>query len=225
MLPAGTALGVVGPSAAGKSTLVRALVGVWPILLGTVRIDGSDITHWDSDQLGKHVGYLPQDVELFSGTIAENICRFQKIDDAMVVAAAQMAGVHQMIQSMPEGYNTQIGDGGLGLSGGQRQRIALARSLYGMPTLVVLDEPNASLDAEGEAALLAALHQLKQRGSTVILITHKTNILAAMDKLMVMANGQIQGFGDRDEVFARLLAPRVASIGGPSPPAELAKAR
>ena len=225
MLPAGTALGVVGPSAAGKSTLVRALVGVWPILLGTVRIDGSDITHWDSDQLGKHVGYLPQDVELFSGTIAENICRFQKIDDAMVVAAAQMAGVHQMIQSMPEGYNTQIGDGGLGLSGGQRQRIALARSLYGMPTLVVLDEPNASLDAEGEAALLAALHQLKQRGSTVILITHKTNILAAMDKLMVMANGQIQGFGDRDEVFARLLAPRVASIGGASPPAELAKAR
>ena len=224
MLPAGTALGVVGPSAAGKSTLVRAVVGVWPMLHGTVRIDGSDITHWDTDQLGKHIGYLPQDVELFSGTIAENICRFQEVDDAMVVAAAQMAGVHQMVQSMPEGYNTQIGDGGLGLSGGQRQRIALARALYGMPQLLILDEPNASLDAEGESALLAALHQLKQRGRTVILITHKTNILSAMDKLMVMANGQIQGFGDRDEVFARLLAPRVASISGGSSPAEQAKA-
>lgn len=222
-LAAGTALGVVGPSAAGKSTLVRALVGVWPIMLGSVRIDGSDVAHWDNEQLGKHIGYLPQDVELFSGTIAENICRFQQPDDALIVAAAQMAGVHQMIQAMPEGYNTRIGESGLGLSGGQRQRIALARALYGTPRLIVLDEPNASLDSEGEAALLNALQRLKAEGSTVILITHKTNILSAMDKLLVMAAGQIQGFGDRDEVFARLLAPRVAAVSHPVPTPEQAK--
>jgi ATP-binding cassette subfamily C protein len=215
-IPAGTALGIVGPSAAGKSSLARALVGVWPPLVGAVRIDGSDIAHWDRELLGLHIGYLPQDVELFAGTIAENICRFQKTDDEMVVAAAQLAGVHAMIQAMPEGYNTQIGEGGQSLSGGQRQRIGLARTLYGMPMLVVLDEPNASLDADGESALLSALQQLKQARRTVVLITHKTNILASMDKLMVMANGQVQGFGERDEVFSRLLAPRVAAISQPA---------
>jgi ATP-binding cassette, subfamily C, bacterial len=211
-LPAGSALGIIGPSAAGKSSLARALVGVWPAVLGTIRVDGAEISHWDSEQLGQHIGYLPQDVELFSGTVAENICRFREVDEVQVVAAAEMAGVHSMIQSMPAGYNTQIGDAGQSLSGGQRQRIGLARALYGMPALVILDEPNASLDAEGEAALLGAIQQLKANKSTVILITHKTSILSAMDKLLVMSQGQVQGFGNRDEVFAKLLAPRVASI-------------
>ena len=214
-VPAGTALGIVGPSAAGKSTLARALVGVWPPQLGAVRIDGAEIAHWDGEQLGRHIGYLPQDVELFAGTIAENIGRFQELDESMVIDAARMAGVHGMIQSLPEGYNTHIGDGGQSLSGGQRQRIGLARALYSLPALVVLDEPNASLDAEGEAALIAAIQHLKANRRTVVLITHKTNILSIMDKLLIMAQGQVQGFGDRDEVFAKLLAPRVAAVNHP----------
>ena len=211
-LSPGTALGVVGPSAAGKSTLARALVGVWPILMGAIRIDGGELSNWDNEQLGQHIGYLPQDIELFSGTIAENICRFQAVDSNQVVAAARLAGVHDMVQGLPEGYNTQIGDGGQSLSGGQRQRIGLARALYGMPALVVLDEPNASLDAEGEAALLQAIEQLKKNKCTVVLVTHKTKILSVMDKLLVMANGQVRGFGDKDDVFAKLIAPRVASV-------------
>ncbi len=211
-LSPGTALGVVGPSAAGKSTLARALVGVWPILMGAIRIDGGELSNWDNEQLGQHIGYLPQDIELFSGTIAENICRFQSVDSNKVVAAAKMAGVHDMVQGLPEGYNTQIGDGGQSLSGGQRQRIGLARALYGMPALVVLDEPNASLDADGEAALLQAIDQLKKNKCTVVLVTHKTKILSAMDKLLVMANGQVRGFGDKDEIFAKLIAPRVAAV-------------
>ena len=211
-LSPGTALGVVGPSAAGKSTLARALVGVWPVLMGAIRIDGGELSNWDNEQLGQHIGYLPQDIELFSGTIAENICRFQTVDSNKVVAAAKMAGVHDMVQGLPEGYNTQIGDGGQSLSGGQRQRIGLARALYGMPALVVLDEPNASLDAEGEAALLQAIEQLKKNKCTVVLVTHKTKILSVMDKLLVMANGQVRGFGDKDEVFAKLIAPRVATV-------------
>jgi ATP-binding cassette subfamily C protein len=212
-LPAGTALGVIGPSAAGKSSLARAVVGVWPTLAGTIRVDGAELSHWENEQLGQRVGYLPQDVELFAGTIAENIARFQAVDEEKVISAAQMAGVHDMIQSMPGGYNTEIGDAGSSLSGGQRQRIGLARALYGMPSLVVLDEPNASLDSDGEAALLRALQQLKAAKRTVILITHKTNILATMDKILVLANGQMQAFDDRDKVFSKLLAPRVAAVG------------
>jgi PrtD family type I secretion system ABC transporter len=208
-LPAGSALGVIGPSAAGKSSLARAVVGVWPAYNGEIRIDGAALSHWDNEQLGRHIGYLPQDVELFSGTVAENIARFQAVDDGMVIAAAQMAGVHGMVQAMPEGYNTQIGDGGQSLSGGQRQRIGLARALYGLPNLVILDEPNASLDADGEAALLGTLRSLKAENRTVILITHKTNILAMMDKILVLNQGAMRGFGDRDEIFAKLLAPRV----------------
>ena len=210
---AGSAVGVIGPSAAGKSSLARAIVGVWPLYAGSIRIDGTELSHWDNEQLGRYIGYLPQDVELFSGSVAENIARFQEIDEDMVIEAAQMAGVHPMIQSMANGYNTQIGDGGQSLSGGQRQRIALARALYRMPSLVILDEPNASLDADGEAALLATLQKLKEAKRTVILITHKTNILSAMDKILVLANGQTQAFGERDEIFSKLLAPRVASIG------------
>ena len=216
-LPAGSTLGIIGPSAAGKSSLARAIVGVWPVRAGDIRIDGAALSHWDNEQLGRHIGYLPQDVELFSGTIAENIARFQAIDEKMVIAAAQMAGVHAMIQVMPEGYNTQIGDGGQSLSGGQRQRIGLARALYGMPTLVILDEPNASLDADGEAALLGTLQSLKAANRTVILITHKTNILSVMDKILVLNQGAMQGFGDRDEIFAKLLSPRIVSSPGAQP--------
>lgn len=212
-LRAGTALGIIGPSAAGKSSLARAIVGVWPLHNGEIRIDGAALSHWDNEQLGRHIGYLPQDVELFSGTIAENIARFQTVDEAMVIEAAQMAGVHDMVQLMPNGYNTQIGDSGQSLSGGQRQRIALARALYGMPTIIILDEPNASLDSEGEAALMTTLERLKAAHRTVILITHKTNILAMVDKILVLKQGQLQGFGDRDEIFSKLLAPRVASHG------------
>jgi ATP-binding cassette subfamily C protein len=214
-LQAGSALGIIGPSAAGKSSLARAIVGVWPLHSGEIRIDGAALSHWDNDQLGKHIGYLPQDVELFSGTIAENIARFAAVDESMVVSAAQMAGVHDMVQLMPNGYNTQIGDGGQSLSGGQRQRIALARALYGMPTIIILDEPNASLDSEGEAALMTTLERLKAAHRTVILITHKTNILAMMDKILVLKQGQVQGFGERDEIFSKLLAPRVAAHGSP----------
>jgi ATP-binding cassette subfamily C protein len=214
-LQAGSALGIIGPSAAGKSSLARAIVGVWPLHSGEIRIDGAALSHWDNDQLGRHIGYLPQDVELFSGTIAENIARFAAVDESMVVSAAQMAGVHDMVQLMPNGYNTQIGDGGQSLSGGQRQRIALARALYGMPTIIILDEPNASLDSEGEAALMTTLERLKAAHRTVILITHKTNILAMMDKILVLKQGQVQGFGERDEIFSKLLAPRVAAHGSP----------
>jgi ATP-binding cassette subfamily C protein len=208
----GEVLGVLGPSAAGKSSLARVLVGVWPAALGKVRVDGAELGHWDPERLGQHIGYLPQDVELFSGTIAENIARFGRLDDEDIIAAARMAGVHDMVQGMSAGYNTQIGEGGLSLSGGQRQRIGLARALYGKPTYVILDEPNASLDADGEAALLSAIQQLRQDGSTVVLITHKTNILATVDKILVLAHGQVAGFGSRDEILSKLLGPRLAPV-------------
>ena len=208
----GEVLGVLGPSAAGKSSLARVLVGVWPAALGKVRVDGAELGHWDPERLGQHIGYLPQDVELFSGTIAENIARFGQLDEENIITAARMAGVHDMVQGMSAGYNTQIGEGGLSLSGGQRQRIGLARALYGKPTYVILDEPNASLDADGEAALLSAIQQLRQDGSTVILITHKTNILATVDKILVLAHGQVAGFGSRDEILSKLLGPRLAPV-------------
>jgi ATP-binding cassette, subfamily C, bacterial len=208
----GEILGVVGPSAAGKSSLARVLVGVWPATGGKVRIDGADLAHWNTEELGRHVGYLPQDVELFAGSIAENICRFEQLDHEGVIAAAKTAGVHDMIQMMPAGYNTQIGDGGHALSGGERQRIGLSRALYKRPAFIVLDEPNANLDADGEAALLLAVQQLRQQGSTVVLITHKANILAIADKILVIAQGRIQGFGMRDEILSKLFGPRVAPV-------------
>ena len=211
-LKPGEVLGVLGPSAAGKSSLARVLVGVWPALAGKVRIDGAELSHWAPERLGQHIGYLPQDVELFSGTVAENIARFGVQDEEKIIAAARMTGVHEMVQGMPAGYNTQIGDGGFALSGGQRQRIGLARALYGKPAYIILDEPNASLDADGEAALLSAIQQLRQSGSTVVLITHKTNILGTVDKILVMAHGQVAGFGSRDEVLAKLLGPRLAPV-------------
>jgi PrtD family type I secretion system ABC transporter len=207
-LQKGMTLAVVGPSAAGKSSLVRVLLGVWPVASGTVRLDGFDVTHWDPDELGPHIGYLPQDVELFAGTIAQNIARFREADHEAIIRAAEMAGVHEMIQQMPDGYDTQIGEGGQALSGGQRQRIGLARALFGVPALVVLDEPNANLDSAGETALTAAVRALKQQGSTVIFVTHKTNMLTLADKVLVMDQGMVRLFGDRDEVLAKI-------FGGP----------
>jgi ATP-binding cassette, subfamily C, bacterial RsaD len=200
----GTMLGVIGPSAAGKSTLARSLVGVWPSIAGTIRLDGFDIKQWQPEQLGQYIGYLPQDVELFAGSIAENIGRFRRIDPEKVVIAARLAGVHEMIQQLPDGYDTQIGEGGVALSGGQRQRIALARAIYGDPVLLILDEPNASLDSQGEAALIQTLRRLKDHKRTVIFITHKPNLLAMADKILVLNQGAAQAFGDRDEIMGRI---------------------
>lgn len=208
-IEAGSIVGVVGPSAAGKSTLARAMVGVWPAE-GAIRIDGSELSHWDREELGKHIGYLPQDVELFAGTVAENISRFSAASEVDIIQAASLAGLHGMIQGLPGGYNTQIGDGGVALSGGQRQRIGLARALFNVPTLVVLDEPNASLDGEGEAALLAAVQKLKLMKRTVLLITHKMNILSAVDRILVLGRGEVQAFGDRDEILRRISGRRLA---------------
>lgn len=200
----GDMLGVIGPSGSGKSTLARLLVGVWPAALGKVRIDGADICQWDKSELGPHVGYLPQDVELFAGTIGDNIARFAEPDPEQVVLAAQRAGVHDLILHLPQGYDTMLGDGGAGLSGGQAQRIGLARALYGDPVLVVLDEPNANLDDSGEQALLAALDDLRGRGKSVVLITHRTSIIGATTKLLLLKDGAAQLFGPTGQVLAAL---------------------
>lgn len=207
-LEPGSVVGVVGPSAAGKSTLVRAITGVWPAASGTVRIDGSDLRHWDPQALGQHVGYLPQDVELFDGTVAQNIARFGVQDDATIVAVAQRAGCHDLIQALPDGYNTRIGPEGHGLSGGQRQRIALARAMYGEPSLIVLDEPNASLDQAGESALMRAVADLRQRGTTVVIVTHKVSLLAGADMVLLLEGGNLRGAGPPDQVLAQIAGPR-----------------
>jgi ATP-binding cassette, subfamily C, bacterial len=218
-LGAGELLGIVGPSAAGKSSLARVLVGVWQVAAGAVRLDGYELSHWDPQELGQHLGYLPQDIELFAGTVAENIARFGAIDNEAIIKAAELAGCHELIQNLPDGYNTNIGDSGQVLSGGQRQRIALARCLYRGPSLIVLDEPNANLDSAGEEALLMAIQRLKAAGTTIVLITHKINILSLVDKIMIMGDGTVQAFGSRDEVLRRLTGPKVvkAGSGPPSP--------
>ena len=200
----GDVVGIIGPSASGKSSLARLLVGVWPSVSGKVRLDGADVYQWRKQELGTAVGYLPQDIELFEGTVAENICRFGVVDAEKVVTAAKMAGVHEMILKFPKGYETEIGEGGSHLSGGQRQRIGLARALYGKPSFVVLDEPNSNLDDSGEAALVQAVMQLKAMGSTVVLISHRSSILAVVDKLLLLVNGTVQAFGPKDQVMQAL---------------------
>jgi ATP-binding cassette, subfamily C, bacterial PrsD len=205
-LRAGQGLGLIGPSASGKSTLARALVGVWPTLRGDIRLDGAAIEQWESDQLGRHIGYLPQDVELFDGTVAENIARFQPdAEPEAVIAAARTAGAHDLILGLPEGYNTRIGEGGTSLSGGQRQRVALARALYGEPFLVVLDEPNASLDGAGDEALNEAILSVRKRGGIVIVITHRPAALGNVDLVAIMEEGRIKAMGPRDEVLQAVM--------------------
>ncbi|MCA1495044.1 type I secretion system permease/ATPase [Ensifer sp. NBAIM29] len=203
-LAAGQGVGIIGPSGSGKSSLARALVGVWPPARGTIRLDGAELSQWEPEALGPSIGYLPQGVDLFDGTIAENISRFaQNADPAAIIEAAEQAGVHQLILSMPEGYDTRIGAAGAILSAGQRQRIGLARALYGKPFLLVLDEPNASLDAEGEAALTNAILAARKAGAIVVVIAHRPNALAAVDQVLVMADGRAVAFGPRDEVLRK----------------------
>ncbi|AIC20746.1 peptidase [Pseudomonas chlororaphis] len=218
-VPAGCVVGIIGPSASGKSTLARALIGVWPPQHGVVRLDGADISTWDKHELGPYIGYLPQDIELFEGTIGENIARFAEIDSAKVIQAARTAGVHEMILLLPDGYDTVIGSEGVMLSAGQRQRIGLARALYGNPRLIILDEPNSNLDEVGDRALAAAIQQIKHTGATLFVITHRTNIVSQLDRLLVMKAGMVGLYGPREEVLAELSGqqPPVPKHAGPVP--------
>jgi ATP-binding cassette subfamily C protein EexD len=202
-LEAGESLAIIGPSAAGKSSLARVLLGVWPASNGFVRLDSADVFQWDREQLGTHIGYLPQDVELFDGTISENIARFGEVDSEKIVTAARLAGVHDMVLRLPEGYDTVIGASGGVLSGGQRQRIGLARAVYNEPRIVVLDEPNSNLDETGEAALREAVLQLRSLGTTVIIISHRTSVLTVMDKILVLRDGAMVEFGPAKEVVQK----------------------
>src|SRR5215475_9705080 len=204
-LAAGMGMALLGASAAGKSSLVRALVGVWPATKGTIRLDGAALDQWHPDELGRHVGYLPQDVALFDGTVAENIARFD--EDATsnsIIEAAQLAGAHSMILRLPDGYATRVGERGGNLSAGQRQRIGLARAVFGSPFLVVLDEPNANLDAEGELALVAAIEALRRRGSIVVMVSHRPDAIAALNIALILYEGRMIAFGPREEIFARV---------------------
>ena len=203
-LRAGEVLAVVGPSASGKTTLARLLMGLWPSVGGKVRLDGADVFAWDKAELGPHVGYLPQGVELFDGSIAENIARFGDVDQQKVQAAAQAVGLHDFITDLPQGYDSTVGREGMTLSGGQRQRVGLARALYGEPVFVVLDEPNSSLDDVGDAALAGAIQVMKAKGTTFVVMTHRTSVLAVADKMLLLRDGQVQAFGPRDEVLAAL---------------------
>ena len=219
--PAGNVIAVIGPSGSGKSTLARALVGIWPNVSGKVLIDGEPIQSWSRTELGPHLGYLPQDIELFDGTIAENIARFGAIDPERVIQAATRAGVHDMILRFPRGYDTTMGEAGSLLSGGQRQRIGLARAMYGDPSVIVLDEPNSNLDDAGEAALVKAVQDLKAQGKTVFLITHRTQIVGVADRILVLRDGSIQIYGTREQVIAAL-QPKAAQpqpAGGAAQPA------
>ncbi len=206
-LAPGGSLAIVGPSASGKTTLARLLMGIWPAMQGKVRLDGNDIYQWDKEELGKYIGYLPQNVELFEGTIAENVARFGEPDLEKVKEACRMVGLDGFLEQLPKGYETQIGDDGSFLSGGERQRVALARAVYDMPKFVVLDEPNASLDEAGDAALLNTIKLLRTKGSTVIVITHRLNILGAIEHMLVLVDGQVQRFGTCKEVMEALQSP------------------
>ena len=219
VIPAGEVVAMIGPSASGKSTLARLLVGIWPSASGKIRLDGADVFAWNKAELGPHIGYLPQDVELFDGSLAENIARFGQIDRDKVEAAARQVGLHDIILGLPDGYDSQIGDEGCFLSGGQRQRVGLARAIYANPRFVVLDEPNSSLDEAGEAALLATLKWLKSEARTVVIITHRTTVFPAVDRILVLRDGVIQGYGTRDEIMAALSGQQPAP-----PPARVAAA-
>jgi ATP-binding cassette subfamily C exporter for protease/lipase len=203
-LQPGEVLAVIGPSASGKTTLARVLSGVWPSAGGKARLDGADLYAWDKSRLGPHVGYLPQGIELFDGTLAENISRFGKMEKAKVENAAKAVGLHDFIMSLPDGYETEVGPEGARLSGGQRQRIGLARALYGYPVVVVLDEPNSNLDEAGETALAAAVAEYKARGTTFVIVTHRTSLMSVCDKLLLLREGVTQAFGPRDEVLAAM---------------------
>jgi PrtD family type I secretion system ABC transporter len=213
----GTITGIVGPSGCGKSSLARVLVGVWPALRGAVRYDGADIRNWSSEKLGPHIGYMPQDVELFDGTVAQNICRFQNVEADEIVAAATQAGVHELILQLPGGYDTNIGPGGQALSGGQRQRIALARALYKGPQVIVLDEPNSNLDAAGEKALTDAIIRAKKSGATVIVVSHRPSLLSSTDNIMVMNKGAVLKVGSRDSVLSELASGKPITSNTPAP--------
>lgn len=215
-LSAGESLAVIGPSAAGKTTLARGLLGIWPALSGSCRLDGADVTRIPRSQIGQHVGYLPQDVELFEGSVADNIARLGDVDPEAVVKAARLAGLHELILHLPEGYDTQLGPGGTGISPGQRQRIGLARALYGSPRLVVLDEPNSNLDSEGEAALARAMQHLREEGITCVVITHRASVLGSADRILILRGGQVEAFGRREEILPKLTRP-----ARPSPPASV----
>ena len=216
-IDAGQVVAMIGPSASGKSSLARLLVGIWGPVMGTVRLDGADVFTWNKDELGPYIGYLPQDIELFEGTIAENIARFGEIDSNKVVQAATRTGMHEHILRLPNGYDTPLGEAGAALSGGQRQRIGLARAIYGDPSLIVLDEPNSNLDDQGEAALIETIKDLKARGKTVVLITHRMGTLSVVDKVLVLQEGAVTAFGLRDEVLAPIFAARAAQTRTGSP--------
>ncbi|MGH2342049.1 type I secretion system permease/ATPase [Segnochrobactraceae bacterium EtOH-i3] len=220
-LKAGDALGIAGPTGGGKSTLARAIVGVWPVGRGTISLDGAPLDQWPPDDLGRHIGYLPQDVELFDGTVEENIARFDATrTPEKVIAAARAAGVHDMVLRLPDGYATRIGEGGAVLSGGQRQRLGLARALYGEPFLLVLDEPNSNLDGDGDNALINAIRGVKARGGIVVMIAHRPSVMVAVDLMLVIEQGRQVAFGPRDQVIAKLMnRPPVQIVEGGRPPA------
>jgi ATP-binding cassette, subfamily C, bacterial PrsD len=218
---AGSAVGVVGPSASGKSSLARALSGIWPIHRGSARMDGATLDQWSDTERGRHIGYLPQDIELFAGSVAQNIARFRADANAeAIIEAARDAGVHELILKLPNGYETEIGPGGSMLSAGQRQRIALARALYCNPFLVILDEPNSNLDAEGEVALSEAIVSVRKRGGIAIVVAHRPSALASVDLIMMMTEGRMAAFGPRDEILPRIIrrdAPPIAPVAEPRP--------
>lgn len=218
----GDMVGIIGPSGSGKSTLSRMLTGVWIPAAGSVRLDGAEIHSWDKDALGNHVGYLPQDIELLNGTVAENIGRFGDIDSSKIIEAAKTVGIHELILNLPEGYDTFIGEGGVILSGGQKQRVALARAIYGTPALVVLDEPDSNLDDIGGHALLNTLARLKEQKSTVFVISHRNHILSVVDKILVISNGMVQMYGTRNDVLNAILSSQ--NKAAPAPPASAAAA-
>jgi ATP-binding cassette subfamily C protein/ATP-binding cassette subfamily C protein EexD len=211
-IEAGTALAIIGPSGSGKSSLMRALAGIWRPAYGVVRLDGAALEHWHPAQLGRHVGYMPQSVEFFAGTVAENIARLGAVDDGAVVEAAKAAGVHEAVLRLPQGYQTVLGEGGAVLSGGMCQRLALARALFGDPCLVLLDEPNSNLDTEGEAALVETLVRMKQARRTVVVVTHRPQLLAHVERVLILADGRVQAFADRNDVLRKVAGSKVAPL-------------